>query len=51
MKNFNCNSKMVAYLIKCRVQYNGSTVKKFRAIANNYKNTHCNFLKGQKASN
>ena len=30
-KNFNCNFKMVVYLIKCRVSgkpYNGSTVKK-----------------------
>ena len=30
--NFNCNSKMVVYLIECRVcgkQYNGSTVTKF----------------------
>ena len=33
-KNFNCNSKMVVYLIECRIcgkQYNGSTVTKFRA--------------------
>ena len=37
-KNFNCNSKMVVYLIECRVcgkQYSGSTVTKFRARANN----------------
>ena len=37
-KNFNCNSKMVVYLIEFRVcgkQYNGSTVTKFRASANN----------------
>ena len=37
-KNFNCNSKMVVYLTECRVcgkQYNGSTVTKFRARANN----------------
>ena len=49
-KNFNCNSKMVVYLIECRVcgkQYNGSTVTKFRARANNYKSTHCNFRKEQ----
>ena len=49
-KNFNCNSKMVVYLIECRVcgkQYNGSTVTKFRARANNYKSTHRNFLKEQ----
>ena len=39
-KNLNCNSKMVVYLIECRIcgkQYNGSTVTKFRARANNYK--------------
>ena len=32
-KNFNCNSKMVVYLIERRVcgkKYNGSTVTKFR---------------------
>ena len=37
-KKFNCNSKMVVYLIECRVygkQYGGSTVTKFRARANN----------------
>ena len=31
-KNFNCNSKMVIYLIECRVygkQYNGKTMTKF----------------------
>ena len=36
-KNFNCNSKMIVYLIECRVcgkQYNGSTVIKFCARAN-----------------
>ena len=36
-ENFNCNSKEVIYLIKCRVcgkQYHGSTVTKFRARAN-----------------
>ena len=41
---------MVVYLIECRVcgkQYNGSTVTKFRARANNYKSTHCNFRKEQ----
>ena len=40
-KNFNCNSKLVACLIECRVygkQYNGSNVTKFRDRANNYKN-------------
>ena len=49
-KNFNCNSKMVAYLIECRVcgkQYNGSTVTKFCARANNYKSMHHNFRKEQ----
>ena len=53
-KNFNCNSKMVVYLIECRVcrkQYNGSTVTKFRARANNYKSTHRNFRKEQILSN
>ena len=48
-KNLNCNSKMVVYLIaECRIcgkQYNGSTETKFRARANNYKTTHCNFRK------
>ena len=49
-KNFNCNSKMVVYLIECRVcgkQYNGSTVIKFCPRANNYKSTHRNFRKEQ----
>ena len=53
-KNFNCSSKMVVYLIEFRVcekQYNGSTVKKFRAEANNYKSTHHNFRKEQILSN
>ena len=53
-KNFNFNSKMVVYLIECRVcrkQYNGSTVTKFRARANNYKSTHRNFRKEQMLSN
>ena len=48
-KNFNCNSKMVVYLIEWRVcekQYNGSTVTKFRARAN-YKSTHRNFRNEQ----
>ena len=39
-KNFKCNCKMLVYLIKCRFfgeQYNGNTVTKFRAKANNYK--------------
>ena len=53
-KNFNCNSKMVVYLIECRVcgnQYNGSTVTKFCARANNYKSTHRYFRKEQILSN
>ena len=39
-KNFNCNSKMVVYLIECKVcgkHYNGSTVTKIRARAKNIK--------------
>ena len=50
----NCNSKMVVYLIECRVcgkQYNGSIVTKFCARANNYKSTHRNFRKKQILSN
>ena len=53
-KNYNCNSKMVVYLIECSVfrkQYNGSTVTKVRARANNYKSTHRNFRKEQTLSN
>ena len=53
-KNFNCNSKMVVYLIECRacgMQCNGSTVIKFRARTNNYKSTHRNFWKEQILSN
>ena len=53
-KNFNCNSKMVVYLIECRIcgkQYNGCTVTKFRARPNNYKSTHRNFRKEQILSN
>ena len=45
---------MVVYLIECRIcgkQYNGSTVTKFRARANNYKSTHRNFRKEQILSN
>ena len=41
-KNFNCNFKMVVYLIGrgvCGKQYNGSTTTKFAATANNYKRT------------
>ena len=53
-ENSNCNSKMVVYLIECRVsgkQYNGSTATKFRRRANNYKSTHRNFWKEQILSN
>ena len=53
-KKINCNSKMLVYLIKCRIcgkQYNGSTVTKFRARTNNYKSTHRNFRKEQILSN
>ena len=53
-KNFNCNSKMVVYLIECRVcgkQYNGSNMTKFRATASNHKTTHRNFQKEQILSN
>ena len=49
-KKFNCNSKIVVYLIECRVcgkQYDGSTITKSRARANNYKSTHHNFQKEQ----
>ena len=45
---------MVVYLIECSVfrkKYNGSTVTKVRARANNYKSTHRNFRKKQKLSN
>ena len=47
-ENCKCNSKIVIYLIECRVcgiQCNSSTVTKFRARANNYKSTHRNFRK------
>ena len=49
-KNFNCNYKMVVYMIECRVcrkQYNGSPVTKFLARANNYKSIHPNFRNKQ----
>ena len=51
---FNCNSKMVVYLIECSVcrkQYKSASVTKFCPRANNYKSTHRNFRKGQKLSN
>ena len=53
-KNFNCNSKMVVYLIECRVcrkQYNASNVTKFCARANIYKSTHRKFWKEQILAN
>ena len=53
-KNSNGNSKMVLYMVECKFcgkQYNGSTVTKFRARANNYKSMHCNFRKDQILSN
>ena len=49
-KNFNCNSKIVVYLIECRIcgkQHNSSTFTKFCTRANNYKSTHHNFRKEQ----
>ena len=52
-KNFNCNAKIVAYLIECGVsgkQCNGITMRKFCTRASNYKSTH-NFQKEQKLSN
>ena len=53
-KKFNCNSKMVVYLIECSVcrkQYKSTTVTKFSTRVNNYKSTHRNFWNGQKLSN
>ena len=53
-KRIRSNSKMVVYLIECRVcrkQCNSRTVTTFRARANNYKCTHGNFWKEQKLSN
>ena len=50
-KNFNCNSKMLVYLIECRIsekQYNGITVTKVCARASNYKTTYHNFRKEEK---
>ena len=44
---------MVVYLIEntvCGKQYNGSTMKKFRARAINYKSTHRKFRKEKKLS-
>ena len=50
----NFNSKMVVYLIECRVcrkQYNSSTMTKICARANNYKGMHHNFRKEQILAN
>ena len=47
-KKFNCNSRIVVYLIEfrvCRKQCNSSTVTKFHARANTYKSKHRNFWK------
>ena len=47
-KNFNCNSKIVACLIECRVckkQYNDSTVTKFDTRDNIDKRAHRHFGK------
>ena len=49
-KNFNCNSKMVVYLIEFRIngkQYNGSSVTKFHARANIIKAHSVIFGKGK----
>ena len=46
-KEYNCNSKMAAYLIECEIcgkQYAGSTKTKFRSRANNYKSTQRIFV-------
>lgn len=53
-KNFNCNCKMVVYLIEYRVcgkQHNSSIVTKVHVGSNNYKTTQSNFWKEQKWSN
>ena len=53
-KNFDCNSKMVVYLIQRRIcgkQCNSSTKTTFRAGANNYKSTHRDFRKEQNLLN
>ena len=46
-KNYKFNSKMVVYLIECKIcgeQYTGSTKTKFRSRANNYKSTQRKFM-------
>ena len=54
MKKIKRNSKMLVYLVECRVcrkQYNSRTATKFRARANIYKSSHGSFWKEQKLSN
>ena len=46
-KNYKFNSKMVVYLIECKIcgeQYTGSTKTKFRYRANNYERTQRKFM-------
>ena len=46
-KKYNCDSKMAVYLIEREIsgeQYTGSTKKKFRFRANNYKSTQRKFV-------
>ena len=53
-KNFDCNSKMVVYLIQRRIcgkQCNSSTKTTFRAGANNYKSIYRDFRKEQNLLN
>ena len=53
-KNFKCSSKMVVYLVECRVcekHYNDSIMTKVCARTNNYNSTGCNFRKEQRLSN
>ena len=47
-KKYNCESKMAVHLIEWEIsgeQYTGSTKKKFRSRANNYKSTQRKFVK------
>ena len=46
-KKYNCYSKMAVCLIQCEIcgkQYTGSTKKKLRSRANNYKSTQRKFV-------
>ena len=46
-KKYNCNSKVVVYLIGCQIcgeQYNSSTKTKFRFRVNNYEKTQRKFM-------